>query len=257
MADEGNEARTPEGDEERRPGGIPAAESSARRRSDPGEDSDRKALRPPPPSPPAPSEPPSESADPKKPVGLKNLTPSARLRLQLALDHDDDDDDERPPGLSPMTTSARARLELALDHDEDEAIVAPRLPRISHPGAAAGRIPFDAEGRKVVRSLSRWVAFCGLLTLTVGALTGLSYLTGPGSVAHVVVGILASALSVWLLAAAWRFHRVNSDRRQQHHLVNALGLLRTALLLKAILLFSSMVLGCFTFSIAASLLFLL
>jgi cell division protein FtsX len=76
-------------------------------------------------------------------------------------------------------------------------------------------------------------------------------------VAHVVVGILASALSVWLLASAWSFRRVLTDERQQHHLVNGLGLLRSALLLKAILLFSGMVLGCFTFSIAVALLLLL
>ena len=96
-----------------------------------------------------------------------------------------------------------------------------------------------------------------VITLAVGALTGLSYLTGPGSVAHVVVGILATALSVWLLAAGWRFHRVSRDARRQHHLVSGLGLVRTAMLLKAILVFSAMVIGCFTFSIAVSLLLLL
>ena len=103
----------------------------------------------------------------------------------------------------------------------------------------------------------RWVVFSGLLYLTVGALTGLSYVTGPGSVAHVVVGILSSALSVWLLWAALSFRRMLSRDRQQHHLVNGLGLLRSALLLKAILLFSAMALGCFTFSILTGLLLLL
>ncbi|HJL16072.1 MAG TPA: hypothetical protein RMH99_10460 [Sandaracinaceae bacterium LLY-WYZ-13_1] len=220
---------------------------------------------------------------PARPPGLgANLTTSARLRLQLALDHDEDDEDDdeddraaangegraatvpsapkRPTGLKHVTTSARHRLQLALDEDIDEleAIRPPRLPEASRLSRRdVGHIPFDEEGQKVVRSLSRWVAFCGLLTLTVGALTGLSYVTGPGSVAHVVVGILACALSVWLLAAAFSFHRVLRDRRQQHHLVNGLGLLRSALLLKAILLFSGMVLGCFTFSIGAALLFLL
>ena len=108
-----------------------------------------------------------------------------------------------------------------------------------------------------MRSLYRWIGFCGLITLAIGALTGLSYLTGEGSVAHVVVGMLASAISVWLLLAALNFRRVLRDRQRQHHLVNAFGLLRSALLLKAILMFSGMVLGCFAFSIAGSLLLLL
>lgn len=260
------------GDRPSRPSGLPPAKSSRRRVSEPAEAAsdvpaeqrgeaetgDLRSLRPPKER--RKSEHP-EGETPKRPPGLKNMTTSARLRLELALDHDDDEDeaDEKAPkGLSPMTTSARRRLELALEHDEDLVdIRPPALPkeRISH--ADLGAIPFDEEARAVIRSLMRWVAFCGLITLTLGALTGLSYFTGPGSIAHVVVGILACAVSVWLLAAAWSFRRVLHDRRQRHHLVHALGHIRSALLLKAVLVFAAMVLGCFTFSIAGSLLFLL
>lgn len=254
-------------EDEKQPSGLPPVESTARRVSGSesptdsenanggrATSSDRSAA--------------TKSPRSKKPVGLgDNMTKSARLRLQLALDEELEDEEladeglgvsRRPVGLKNMTTSARHRLQLALDEDIDEleAIRPPRLPSIVGK-PSRGSIPFDEEGRKTVRSLGRWVMFCGLLTLTVGALTGLSYLTGPGSVAHVVVGILACALSVWLLAAARSLGRVLSDKRQQHHLVDALGLLRSALLLKAILLFSAMVLGCFTFSIATALLFLL
>ncbi len=96
------------------------------------------------------------------------------------------------------------------------------------------------------------------MTMTIGALTGLSYFTGEGKVAHVVVGILASALSVWLLAAAVTFHRAaRRGRAVGPFLIQGFGLLRSALLLKAVLLFAAMVLCCFTFSLATSLLFLL
>lgn len=226
-----------EDDSRKTPAGIPPAESTAR-------------LRPP-------SAPGAERRDP---TPLRVVTGGADDGREPVLP-------ERPPGLKNMTTSARRRLELALEHDE--SIRPPKLEgRHSAPELAPkdaprrrasvpGRIPFDDEAVATIRSLSRWVAFCGFITLAVGALTGLSYLTGPGSVAHVVVGILATALSVWLLAAGWRFHRVARETRQQHHLVSGLGLVRTAMLLKAILVFSAMVLGCFTFSIAVSLLLLL
>lgn len=241
----------------KRPSGIPPAESSARRRvSEPDdepeaepEETPLRSLRPPKKG--------EAKAKPEgdKPPGLKNMTTSARLRLELAFD-DDDEDEDRPKGLKNMTTSARRRLELALEHD-DPSIPPPRVPRDRISQIDLGAIPFDEEARKVVRSLMRWVAFCGLITLTLGMLTGLSYLTGPGSIAHVVVGILACAVSVWLLAAAWSFRRVLRAKQQRHHLVHALGHIRSALLLKAVLVFAAMVLGCFTFSIAGSLLFLL
>ncbi len=288
----------------KRPSGLPPAESTARRRlSDPSDEEaeapDRRPLRPPARRAEAESneaseeseeseesegsEAPDESetaATEARPPGLRNMTTSARLRLELAFLDDDDDEEEeedededsdegdepgadgadgrpaRPPGLRQMSTSARQRLELALEHDEDVSIAPPRVdPKRLQP--SPGAIPFDAEAQKAIRSLMRWVLFCGLLTLTLGTLTGLSYLTGPGSIAHVVVGILSSAVSVWLLAAAWSFRRVLTARQQQHHLVHALGHLRSALLLKSVLVFAAMVLGCVTFSIAGSLLFLL
>ena len=251
------------------PSGIPPAESSARLRPPTGERRDPTPLR----VLNGGGEPEGEARAsdreavlPEKPPGLKNMTTSARLRLQLAFDDEEEGAPKKPVGLKNMTPSARRRLELAVEHDE--SIRPPKLEgrhsapeiegkrRKSRP-SLPGRIPFDAEALATVRSLSRWVAFCGFITLAVGALTGLSYLTGPGSVAHVVVGILATALSVWLLAAGWRFHRVSRDARRQHHLVSGLGLVRTAMLLKAILVFSAMVIGCFTFSIAVSLLLLL
>jgi len=261
-----------EDDSRKTPAGIPPAESTARLRPPSAPGAERRD--------PTPLRVVTGGADdgrepvlPERPPGLKNMTTSARRRLELALEHDESvrppppEDKPRPPGLKNMTPSARRRLELALEHDE--SIRPPKLEgRHSAPELAPkdaprrrasvpGRIPFDDEAVATIRSLSRWVAFCGFITLAVGALTGLSYLTGPGSVAHVVVGILATALSVWLLAAGWRFHRVARETRQQHHLVSGLGLVRTAMLLKAILVFSAMVLGCFTFSIAVSLLLLL
>ena len=140
----------------RDPVGIPEAQSSARRRVKTGEeelDGDSQPSKAPVPSlasnagstPGANGETPSGNA-PKRPVGLKNMTTSARLRLQLAFDDDDDDEDssaseagairKRPVGLKNMTTSARLRLELALDHDDDETIPPPKIdPRRSIPGA--------------------------------------------------------------------------------------------------------------------------
>ena len=167
---------------------------------------------------------------------------------------------ERPPGLTQMTTSARLRLQLVLDDDERPRIEStppapdPKKP----PSVSSAKVPpFDPRDLKAVRSLGVWIGLSGLMTLTVGALTGLSYFTGEGKVANVVVGILASALSVWLLAAAFTFSRVGHQGRVTHRLIGGFSLLRSAFLLKAILLFAAMALGCFTFSLAASLLFLL
>ncbi len=166
---------------------------------------------------------------------------------------------ERPPGLTQMTTSARLRLQLVLDDDERPRIDSTPPPDPKKPPSlsAAQVPPFDPRDLSAVRSLGVWIGLCGLMTLTVGALTGLSYFTGEGKVANVVVGILASALSVWLLAAAFSFSRAGHNGRVTHRLVSGFSLLRSAFLLKAILLFAAMALGCFTFSLAASLLFLL
>lgn len=169
----------------------------------------------------------------------------------------------RPPGLVHMTTSVRRRLMLVLDDDERasqpeqaDPAVPPKLP----PRAPAPPLGLDASERSILRSLARWVAFTGLMTLTVGALTGLSYFTGTGTVAHVVVGILACALAFWLLTAALSFRRVGNPKpnmRPRHHMIAGFGLLRSALLLKAVLLFAALALSCVTFSLAGSLLFLL
>lgn len=257
-------------EDEARPSGLPAAESRAQRVSEPDPEAEEAEVGPSEDSPTEEGKPislrpprkdPSEVGSrqrtlPPPGLGLGPSTTSARLRLQLALDEDDEGASLPPPGLPRMTPSARLRLELALDDDE-EPIEAPVLPRERVSSVDLGAIPFDAEGRKVVTSLVRWITLCGLLTLSVSALTGLSYFTGEGSVAHVVIGILAFAVSFWLLMAAWSFRKVVTARQHQHHLVHAFGHVRSALLLKAILVFAAMVLGCFTFSVAGSLLFLL
>lgn len=268
-----------EDNEKKRPSGIPPRASEKRRVS----------LRPPDGSEPAP-----QRRDPTPthaiPRGLGQMSTSTRRRLELALDVDsaelDLDADEAPKedqespsrrerkktpvGLKNMTTSARHRLELAVEHDDEDVFDPTKPPKLDRgrlskvdvavdreADASAGTIPFDAEGHKIIRSLAGWIGFCGVITLGIGALTGLSYVTGEGSVAHVVVGILATAVSFWQLMAVWSLRKVLAERRQQHHMVHALGHIRSALLLKALLVCAAMVLGCFTFSIAGSLLFLL
>jgi len=262
----------PADDEEVRPSGLPEESSEKRRVS--SNEGELVSLRPPLKSDPPPLERPSRDA---LPPGLGELTTSARMRLELAIEHDsdetdlDEEDEEEeeqstsrfpglklPVGLKNMTTSARHRLELALDHDDDDVFDPTKPPVLSRERLSnVGTIPFDETGKSLVRSLSRWIGFCGVITLGIGALTGLSYLTGEGSVAHVVVGILATAVSIWQLLATWSLRKVLSQRQQQHHMVHALGHIRSALLLKALLVCAAMVLGCFTFSIAGSLLFLL
>ena len=169
---------------------------------------------------------------------------------------------ERPPGLLNMTTSVRRRLMLVLDDDERASQPAPADPAVppALPARTAAPLGLDASELSILRSLARWIAFTGLMSLTVGALTGLSYFTGTGTVAHVVVGILACALAFWLLTAALSFRRVGNPKpnmRPRHHMIAGFGLLRSALLLKAVLLFAALALSCVTFSLAASLLFLL
>lgn len=265
--------------ESKRPSGIPHGTSEKRRLT--RSEGEVRSLRPP-----SKTDPPAERRDPTPrnalPPGLGQMTTSARRRLELAVEHDEseerdldaEDSDESastnapiravprapkvPVGLKNMTTSARLRLELALEHDDEDVFDPKQPPRISRERLSQpGTIPFDATARQIISSLSRWIGFCGVITLGIGALTGLSYLTGEGSVAHVVVGILATAISVWQLMAVWSLRKVLSDRHQQHHMVHALGFIRSALLLKALLVCAAMVLGCFTFSIAGSLLFLL
>ena len=266
---------TPADDKDTRPSGLPE-ESSRKQRV--GGDTDRVSLRPPTEA--TGDSPDTDSAEPAPhaegeagevtpaPPGLRQMSPSARLRLELALEHDSDEVDlddaetpaipKRPLGLKNMSTSARHRLELALEHDDEDVFDPNEPPVLAREQVSEfGVIAFDDKGRQVIASLSRWIGFCGVMTLGIGALTGLSYLTGEGSVAHVVVGILATAIAVWQLMAVLSLRRVLSKRQQQHHMVHALGYIRSALLLKALLVCATMILGCFAFSIAGSLLFLL
>lgn len=229
---------------EERPSGLPAQKSAARMKT------------------PVPDEP--ASGEPARRAKRSDETPLRVLRPPRegsATQAAPESAPERPPGLTNMTTSARLRLQLVLDDEERPRIEsAPPAPDPKKPPAvkAAQAPAFDPADLRVVRSLGRWIGLCGLMTLTVGALTGLSYFTGEGKVAHVVVGILASALATWLIAAAVSFHRAaGQGGKFTHHLVSGFGVLRSAFLLKAVLLFAAMALGCFTFSLVASLLFLL
>jgi hypothetical protein len=111
---------------------------------------------------------------------------------------------------------------------------------------------------RVVRSLARWIGLSGLLSLAVATLTSVSYFTGGGQIAHVVVGILAGASGLWLAGAAFNLHRLSYRAPQpRRRLIRAFSLLRSALLLKALLVFAATVIGCLAFSIAGSLLLLL
>ncbi|MGF1470039.1 MAG: hypothetical protein ACFCGT_28295 [Sandaracinaceae bacterium] len=161
---------------------------------------------------------------------------------------DGEPDDAGPP-----------RLELVLRSSGPPPEATPR----SAPAAARfpermlGHIPFDEPGEQLLRSLGRWVLLTGLSALAFGVWTAGRYLVAEVPVAQVVVAILATALGVWLLTASVRFRQVLvTDGRDQHHLINGFGLLRTAIVLKALLLFAVMVLGCFASSVVAALLFL-
>jgi hypothetical protein len=185
--------------------------------------------------------------------------------------------DERELGLA-MTPSARKRLELVLDRPSSvppatiqnaplEKVPPPAaVPRESLPQARSAAKPHARFGEgeaKQLRRLARWVMLCGLLAASSGAIAGAGALLGrSGPIASVMIGvmaaILAGSLGVWLLSAGLSFWRAARHPKEQlHRFVDGLGLVRTALLLKAILLFSTMVLGCFSFSIAAALLLML
>jgi hypothetical protein len=243
MSDERSEARSRPDLAIERPSGLPDVKSETRQKTpipfDPRDELGAAAGRD--------SEP--ASRDDTSPFSLPTRAKSAAAPAQP--------DEKRPPGLPHMTTSVRRRLQLVLEDDDPYR---PSRPNTSDPKRPPKHAPaFTGAEISMARSLGRWVALCGLMTLTVGALTGLSYLTGRGTVAHVVVGILASALAVWLLMASLSFRRVARPEhpRPQQELLGAFALLRSALLLKAVLLFAALALGCVTFSLAASLLFLL
>lgn len=245
MSDEARSTPDLTAADEERPSGLPDQKSAARLRTPlpeapKGARSDEtpshlRVLRPPGRDaevPPAPESPPASEAPVERPPGLQQMTTSARLRLQLVFDEDD-----------------KPRIESTPPPPD------PKKP----PSVSSAKLPaFDPRDLGALRSLGRWIGVCGLMTLTVGALTGLSWFTGEGKVANVVVGILATALAVWLLAASVAFHRVaNQKGKVSHQLVSGFTLLRSAFLLKAVLLFAAMALGCFTFSLATSLLLLL
>jgi hypothetical protein len=203
-----------------------------------------------------------------KPSGLP-MTPSARRRLELVLD-------ERPssrpptvvevlpveePSLKPPAIPREALETKPVEPKDDSKDAKARDPkeRDSKRGKPVRiHARFGESEAKQLRRLARWVGLCALLALGTGGIASAGALLGrPGVVAHAIVGILAGALGVWLGSAAYNFWRMaRRPAREVHRLIDGLGLLRTALLLKAILLFTTLTLGCFTFSLAAALLFL-
>lgn len=122
----------------------------------------------------------------------------------------------------------------------------------------ASQIPFGPAEQRMIRSLASWIALTGLAMIGVSAVCGAQWATGRASVPSAVVSVLAGAIGLWSLLAGWHFGRVvASDRDDTHQLVRAFSNLRSIFILQAIGLFLALALGCFAFSIVASLLALL
>jgi hypothetical protein len=162
--------------------------------------------------------------------------------------------------IGDLEPAGSVNLDAALASEElpDDEAEALRNSLLSSRGRMLGHIPFDEPEERMLVSLAVWMGACGALFAIFGVGSLLRFGLATRFAGELVVGIFSSALGFWLLSAGWRFRQVAvTDGKDQHHLINGFGLLRTALLFKALILFVGMVLGCFVFSLIGSFLFLL
>lgn len=222
----------------------------------------------------------------ERPLGLP-MTPSARRRLELVLDRSSsmpppsvtikDSAPLPPPPSIPREALGKEPARKAEDEAErkdkdkrkdkderkDKRKEPTRPPDSMPPPDAKPHARFGKEEAKNLRGLAVWVLIAGTLAAITAAIAGAGALLGrSGPIASVMIGVMASILAgsigVWLLSAGLSFWRAaRQPSSHLHRFVDGLGLVRTALLLKSILLFSALALGCFSFSIAAALLLML
>lgn len=157
------------------------------------------------------------------------------------------------PSATPKPKS-RPILELVLS-TWSERVAPARGPARRDAARTVGDLPFEELEEQALRRLTRWVVACGLATLSLAISVTVDMFRSEVRFAHVVVGTLTLSTSGWLLLAGFRFGQVlRSAGRDQHHLIHGLGLLQSAFLLKALVVFAGMSTGCFLFSVLASLL---
>jgi hypothetical protein len=132
--------------------------------------------------------------------------------------------------------------------------------RSSEPvGADPAALPLDRAGRRAGRRLVWALLLDAALLLTVTATAGLRMSrAGPGA-PDVLFGGLALVLALPCLLSAWSFRGLGqgSAHDDAHRFAQGIAHLRSIFVLKATVLFATLGLGCFAFSLIASLLSLL
>ena len=122
----------------------------------------------------------------------------------------------------------------------------------------SGRVPFGEADGRMIRSLGGWLGLTGLATLAISAICAAQWATGRASVPSAVVAVLTGAIGLWSVLAGFHLGRaLRSEKDGAHQLVRTFSNLRSIFILKAVGLFLCLALGCFAFSIVASLLALL
>ncbi|MDQ3035506.1 MAG: hypothetical protein M3Y87_24080 [Myxococcota bacterium] len=122
----------------------------------------------------------------------------------------------------------------------------------------SGSVSFGSAEARMIRSLAGWIGLTGLATVGISITCAVQWATGRASVPSAVIAVLMGGIGLWSLLAGWHFGRaLRKEREGAHQLVRSFSNLRSIFILKAVTLFLSLALGCFAFSIVASLLALL
>lgn len=122
----------------------------------------------------------------------------------------------------------------------------------------SGSVTFGSAEARMIRSLAGWIGLTGLATIGISVVCAVQWATGRASVPSAVAAVLMGGIGLWSMLAGWHFGRaLRKERESAHQLVRSFSNLRSIFILKAVTLFLSLALGCFAFSIVASLLALL
>ncbi len=160
---------------------------------------------------------------------------------------------ERAPEQGTGPTPESAPRDSGLPSDEVPIeLVTPATP---DPGA----LPLDRGGRRAARLVTQALVLDALLLLGLAGASVVRISRADAGVPDLLVGGLALVLSLPCLLGArslWRLGR-GSATEDAHHFAQGIAHLRGIFVLKATVLFSALGLGCFAFSLIASLLALL
>jgi hypothetical protein len=194
----------------------------------------------------------SENGAPRPTTGERPPARPTPRRLELVISGEHGLDSEPPP--EPRLEGEIAPPIVGKDEGPPLSSVHNRVAT----SLLSGRVPFGEADARMIRSLGGWLGLTGLATLTISAICAAQWATGRASVPSAVVAVLTFAIGLWSVLAGFHLGRaLRSEKDGAHQLVRTFSNLRSIFILKAVGLFLCLALGCFAFSIVASLLALL